>query len=108
MSAPHDLTEQPKEAPEKDKSFRPASVGPPEQSSEDANLDRNSPGRRAVSRRLSVSGQDEQEASPKSDSVLGTESHMLQDVTRILSLTPEQRIREVANVARFLAAVRRV
>ena len=33
---------------------------------------------------------------------------MLQDVTRILSLTPEQRIREVANVARFLAAVRRV
>ena len=108
MSAAHDLTEQPKKAPEKEKSFRLASVGPPQQSSADANLDGTPRGSRAVSRRLNVSGQDGQAESPKSDSVLGTESHMLQDVTRILSLTPEQRIREVANVARFLAAVRRV
>ena len=34
-------------------------------------------------------------------------SHMLDDVPRILSLTPEQRLREVANASRFAAAVRR-
>ena len=34
-------------------------------------------------------------------------SHMLADVRRILSLTPEQRLREVANASRFTAAVRR-
>lgn len=32
----------------------------------------------------------------------------LDDVPRILALTPEERLREVANVARFLSAVRRV
>lgn len=35
-------------------------------------------------------------------------SHMLADVPRILSLTPEQRLREVANASRFIAAARRV
>ncbi len=34
-------------------------------------------------------------------------SHMLEDVPRILSLTPEERLREVANASRFTAAVRR-
>ena len=34
-------------------------------------------------------------------------SHMLADVRRILSLTPEQRLREVANASRFTAQVRR-
>ncbi len=34
-------------------------------------------------------------------------SHMLDDVARILSLTPEERLAEVRNVNRFLAAVRR-
>jgi len=34
-------------------------------------------------------------------------SHMLDDVARILSLTPEQRLREVANASRFASAVRR-
>lgn len=34
-------------------------------------------------------------------------SHMLDDVSRILSLSPEARLREVANASRFLAAVRR-
>ena len=34
-------------------------------------------------------------------------SHMLADVARILCLTPEQRLREVANAARFVAAARR-
>jgi hypothetical protein len=32
---------------------------------------------------------------------------MLADVARILSLTPEERLREVANVSRFVAAARR-
>jgi len=34
-------------------------------------------------------------------------SHMLADVPRILSLTPEERLREVANASRFIAAARR-
>lgn len=34
-------------------------------------------------------------------------SHMLADVARILRLTPEERLREVANAARFVAAARR-
>ncbi len=34
-------------------------------------------------------------------------SHMLADVARILRLTPEGRLREVANAARFVAAARR-
>lgn len=33
------------------------------------------------------------------------DSHMLQDVLRILSLTPEERLTEVRNVNYFLAAV---
>jgi transcriptional regulator with XRE-family HTH domain len=35
-------------------------------------------------------------------------SHMLSDVERILSLSPEGRLNEVRNVSRFLAAARRV
>lgn len=35
------------------------------------------------------------------------ESHMLQDVARILSLTPEDRLAEVRNMSEFLAKVRR-
>jgi transcriptional regulator with XRE-family HTH domain len=34
-------------------------------------------------------------------------SHMLDDVRRILSLTPEERLRELGNVSRFLGAARR-
>jgi len=36
------------------------------------------------------------------------ESHMLDDVPRILRLTPEQRLEELKNVSRFLHNVRRV
>lgn len=36
------------------------------------------------------------------------DSHMLQDVTRILRLTPEERLSEVRNVSRFAATARRV
>lgn len=35
-------------------------------------------------------------------------SHMLDDVTRILSLTPEMRLVELRNAARFFAQARRV
>ncbi len=35
-------------------------------------------------------------------------SHMLDDVRRIRSLTPEARLAEVANLSRFVAAARRV
>jgi hypothetical protein len=34
-------------------------------------------------------------------------NHMLADVARILRLTPEERLREVANASRFVAAARR-
>ncbi len=34
-------------------------------------------------------------------------SHMLEDVARILSLTPQERLLEVRNISRFLAAARR-
>lgn len=36
------------------------------------------------------------------------DSHMLEDVDRILRLSPSQRLAEVANVSRFVAAARRV
>jgi len=35
-------------------------------------------------------------------------SHMLDDVPRILSMTPEQRLQEIKNVSQFLHRVRRV
>ena len=36
------------------------------------------------------------------------DTHMLDDVARILALTPEDRLREVGNVSRFESAARRV
>ena len=36
------------------------------------------------------------------------DTHMLDDVRRILALTPEERLREVANLIRFEAEARRV
>jgi hypothetical protein len=36
------------------------------------------------------------------------DTHVLDDVERILALTPEQRLLEVRNVSRFTAAARRV
>jgi transcriptional regulator with XRE-family HTH domain len=36
------------------------------------------------------------------------DTHMLEDVARILALSPEERLREVRNVSRFEAAARRV
>ena len=37
----------------------------------------------------------------------GADTHMLEDVARILALTPEQRLVEVANVSRLTSAARR-
>ena len=36
------------------------------------------------------------------------DTHMMDDVNRILGLTPEERLREVANMSRFQSAARRV
>jgi transcriptional regulator with XRE-family HTH domain len=36
------------------------------------------------------------------------DTHMLADVTRILAMTPEDRLREVGAIARFVAHARRV
>ena len=36
------------------------------------------------------------------------DSHMLEDVPRILAMTPEQNMQEIKNVSRFLRDVRRV
>jgi hypothetical protein len=36
------------------------------------------------------------------------DTHMLEDIERILRLTPADRLREVANVSRFVAEARRV
>lgn len=36
------------------------------------------------------------------------DSHMLQDVRRILGLTPEERLAEIRNVSRLVTAARRV
>ena len=39
---------------------------------------------------------------------IGVDPQLLDDVPRILALTPEQRLREVAQVSRFLLGARRV
>jgi hypothetical protein len=39
---------------------------------------------------------------------VSVDTHMLEDVERILSLTPEERLLEAANLSRFEAAVKRV
>jgi predicted transcriptional regulator len=40
--------------------------------------------------------------------VVNVDTHMLGDVERILSLTPEERLLEAANLSRFEAAAKRV
>lgn len=39
---------------------------------------------------------------------VGVASHLLEDVPRILRMSPEQRMQEIKNVSRFLHDVRRV
>src|ERR1041384_5541236 len=47
------------------------------------------------------------EVNPQVEPRVVVEPQMLDDVPRILALTPEQRLEEVANVSRFLANARR-
>lgn len=63
-----------------------------------------SPTAATLARLLEAAGYDvDVELSPATGS-----THMLDDVVRILRLTPEERLREVGNVARFVTAARRV
>lgn len=64
-----------------------------------------SPGWNTLQRLLRAAGYDlEAEIVPRP----AARSHMMGDVTRILRLSPEDRLREVAAVSRFLAGARRV
>jgi predicted transcriptional regulator len=63
------------------------------------------PGSRTLARVLRAAGY---EARCELQPVTVVESHMLDDVRRILMLTPEQRLLEVANLAAFERAVRSV
>ena len=48
------------------------------------------------------------EPDPRFVSESSADTHMLGDVERILRLTPEERLREVANVSRFVAEAKHV
>ena len=48
------------------------------------------------------------EPDPRLVSKTTTDTHMLADVERILRLTPADRLREVANLSRFVAEAKRV
>lgn len=65
----------------------------------------NSPSTETLARLLAAAGF---EASVSLSPKPAARTHMLADVARILALTPEDRIREVAAAARFVAAARRV
>jgi transcriptional regulator with XRE-family HTH domain len=66
---------------------------------------RTSPGWDTLQRLLRASGFDlRAEIVPRPS----MRSHMMQDVARILRLSPEDRLREVAAVSRFVANTRRV
>src|SRR3990172_152554 len=63
-----------------------------------------SPGVETLARVLAAAGYDlHAELRPAAPA----DTHMLDDVARILALTPEDRLREVANVTRFMSAARR-
>jgi len=48
------------------------------------------------------------EPDPQLVSESSADTHMLGDVERILRLTPEERLQEVANLSRFVAEAKRV
>src|SRR5262245_31555592 len=67
--------------------------------------DQTSPSLDTLTRLLAAAGFELRiELEPASEAV----THMLDDVERILGLTPEQRLLEVRNLSRFLAGARRV
>src|SRR5688500_3262377 len=63
-----------------------------------------SPTTETLTRLLAAAGMDATVALSPSDAA---RSHMLDDVARILRLTPEQRLIEVRNLSRFVGAARR-
>ncbi|MBT8461592.1 MAG: helix-turn-helix domain-containing protein [Gemmatimonadetes bacterium] len=63
------------------------------------------PGTGTLSRLLAAAGF---ELRARLEPALIVDTHMLNDVERILRLTPEERLREVANLSRFRIAARRV
>jgi transcriptional regulator with XRE-family HTH domain len=63
------------------------------------------PSTRTLARLVSAAGF---ELEAKLRATLVADTHMLDDIARILTLTPEQRLLEVRNVSRFLSAARRV
>lgn len=63
-----------------------------------------SPTTETLTRLLEAAGMDATVALTPSDAA---RSHMLDDVARILRLTPEQRLIEVRNLSRFVGAARR-
>lgn len=66
---------------------------------------RTSPSWETLARLLAAAGF---EIRPTLTAKLQGRSHMLDDVPRILRMTPEQRLQEIKNVSRFLHDVRRV
>ena len=68
-------------------------------------LGENSPSWDTLSRLLRAAGQS---LVPSLERIPVVDRSILDDVPRILRMTPEQRLEEVANVSRFTAAVRRV
>jgi len=63
------------------------------------------PGSGTLSRLLAAAGF---ELIARLEPALIVDTHMMDDVQRILRLTPEERLREVANMSRFQAAARGV
>ena len=68
-------------------------------------LGENSPSWDTLNRLLRAAGQS---LVPSLERIPVVDRSILDDVPRILRMTPEQRLEEVANVSRFTAAVRRV
>jgi transcriptional regulator with XRE-family HTH domain len=68
-------------------------------------LEENSPSWDNLSRLLRAAGQ---RLVTSLERIAVVDRSILDDVPRILRMTPEQRLEEVANVSRFTAAVRRV
>ncbi len=63
------------------------------------------PGYGTLSRLLAAAGF---ELTARLEPAVIVDTHMMDDVERILALTPEERLREVANMSRFQSAARRV
>jgi predicted transcriptional regulator len=63
------------------------------------------PGSGTLSRLLTAAGF---ELITRLEPALIVDTHMMDDVGRILRLTPEERLQEVANMSRFQTAARRV